>query len=65
MIKLNQQMNRLNEENRGLKRSVEEHKQEMDNYKKVVYNLEGKIMKLKEQNVQRDKLMTPLQPNTP
>ncbi len=39
VIKLNEQMNKLNEENKTFKKMLEEEKRESDNYKKIVYAL--------------------------
>lgn len=51
MIKLNEQVNILSDENKMLKRQIEEEKREVASQKQVMYNLETKIVKLKNFNL--------------
>ena len=50
-------MNKLNEENKQLKKVLEQEKRESENYKKIVYNLESKLIKIKSINLQKHSIL--------
>ena len=56
VIKLNEDLKKLGEENNKLKNDLAEVKSEHDNMRKIVYDLETRIYKLTYENLQIDKM---------